>query len=479
MEFCFHSFFVIFVSLLLVSCGNTKKDTFLLIKNVTIIDSEHPVRNGMDVLIRENRIVEIATSIPNEESKVIFDGTGKYLIPGLWDAHVHLTFDTLLTSSMFDLFLANGVTSIRDTGGKMNLVKPLKDKASDHPKKFPRVKIAGPLLDGANRVYDGGAIGRPDISRGILDEDQAKAAVDDLAKQGVDLIKAYELLPPDLFKAVVSRAKYHGLKVTGHIPLSMTAIEAAESGLSSMEHMRNIEMSMSGDVDRLLAERRKMLENGRDTSGYALRSYMHKTQRARAVQSITVAQKEKVLQSLRENEVWQIPTYALNLSWELEPWNDREWHKTYKSLPKKVEQRWLKSGTSISKRSITEDRKVYLEWIKSMIPEFVKNDIPILAGTDTPIFFLTPGYSLHRELEVLVTYGGLTPIEALRTATYGPAQYFNLEKDLGTIQKGKIADLILLNRNPLVNIKHTSSITMVVKDGQYYTRSQLDEMLIN
>ncbi len=445
-----------------------------IISNVTVIDAVNPVRGPVDVWIVDDQINTIAEQIDNGARRI--DATGQYLIPGLWDFHVHLTFERDLEDRIFDLFLMNGITSVRDTGGKMHLVQPMKELAASDPDRYPRVKIAGPLLDGLPRVYDGSSAGRPDISQGLGSVAAVNQKVDELVEQGVDLLKAYEMLSPEQYKALLARAKMHGLKVTGHIPLSMTVDQAASEGLASIEHMRNLEMSMSEHRDEYLAERQGLLKAKKDTSGYALRSYMHKTYRVPSVKSISETHKQDVLESLRANHTWQVPTLALVLSGRLKVFGDLEWRKTFDYLPAEMEVAWIKYAEEIIESTSGSPDPAYMDWAADMIREFEDHDIGVVAGTDCPIFFLTPGFSLHRELETLVDHGKLTNQEALYAATVRPAAYFDMQDQIGTVEAGKIADLILLQKNPLDDISHTSSINAVIKNGVMYDHAALSKM---
>jgi len=470
--------FQLLVILLFISCKTNRIDLpqtkGYIISNVTVVDAVNPVRGPLDVWIVDDKIKQIDQSIQNNAMRV--DGTGKYLIPGLWDFHVHLTFERDLEDRIFDLFLMNGITSVRDTGGKMHLVKPMKELAASDPDRYPRVKIAGPLLDGLPRVYDGSSPGRPDISQGLSSVDDVNQKVDELVAQGVDLLKAYEMLSPEQYRALLARAKMHGLKVTGHIPLSMTADQAASEGLASIEHMRNLEMSMSDNKKIYLMERQGLLKSKKDTSGYALRSYMHRTYRVPSVKSISQENKKSVLESLRVNNTWQVPTLALVLSGRLKVFGDLEWRKTFDYLPEEMESNWIAYAEQIMSNTSGSPDPAYMDWAASMIREFQDNDIGVVAGTDCPIFFLTPGFSLHRELETLVDHGKLTNQEALYAATVRPAAYFNLQDQLGTVQQDRIADLIILNANPLDDISHTSLIHGVIKNGVLYDDQELQEM---
>ncbi len=464
------------VFMLCLSCHDvTDTELKVLISNVSIIDVDAGILPNVDVLISGNRIEKIGKDLSVSHVNEI-DGTGKYLMAGLWDAHVHLSFEPDIEESMLDLFIVNGITSIRDTGGQIDKVKKFKEEASQKPTHAPRVKIAGPLVDGPPRVYDGSSAGVPDISQGVNTVEEAKQAVDDLVEQGVDLIKAYEMLTPELFEAVVTTAKGHGLKVTGHIPLSMKVQQAADMGMSSIEHMRNLEMSMAKDADKNVLERRALIAASQDSLGYSLRSRLHTSYRNNSILSIDPENKNNVLTSLAKNDTWQIPTLALILSWRLAPWSDTQWAETYDYLPASAAKTWEEGTASMRELPVDPKREIFMTWASEMIGEFKNYNIPVMAGTDCPIFFLTPGFSLHRELEVLVAHGKMTPAEAIKSATVNPALYFDMQDELGTVEEGKIADLLLLDKNPLENIKHTRSISAVIKDGYVHDSQALETL---
>lgn len=461
--------------LLFQSCEQETGD--VLIENITTIDAINGVNENQCVVIKGNRIISIHDSSEGISAAKVIDGTGKYMIPGLWDAHVHLTFEPEVEEHMFDLFMANGITSIRDTGGQIDRMVRLKEQALSKVTHRPRVKIAGPLIDGMPRVYDGSSPGVPDISKGIFTPEEATAYVAELAEAGVDLVKAYEMLTPELFEAVVNEAKKHKLKVTGHIPLQMTVHQASDLGMSSVEHMRNLEMSMVPNAEAKVAERVKIISMSQDSMGYSVRSRLHSSYRFSSLKEIESQAKTNVLNTLNRNQTWQIPTLALVLSSELLPWSDDEWKKTFDYLPAKTKQIWLKDCAAMVDVPVSDNQKSYMNWASGMLQDLQDNDIPIMAGTDCPIFFLTPGFSLHRELQTFVENAGMDPLAALKTATYNPALYFNMEHDLGTIDAGKIADLLILDKNPLENIRNTLSIHAVIKDGYVHAKNDLENML--
>lgn len=450
----------------------------LLLQNVHTIDAKSGLKENQSILIQDNRIVEVGNSSsikPPKGSKII-DGNGKFLIPGLWDAHVHLTYEKELSPTMLQLFLVNGITSVRETGGQLDLVLAEKEKAQKDPKNLPRVMIAGPLLDGVPTVYDGSSPGRPPLGVGAGSVEEAESLVEQFAKADVDLIKAYEMLTPEAFKAVVAKAKEEDLVVTGHVPLSMDVVEASDAGMRSMEHMRNLEMACSSDWEALLKTRQDMLFEGADEAGGALRSNIHSAQRTHAIGNQDAVRRAEVLQHLADNETWQCATLSILTGASLRPFAQQEWQDYFKYLPESMEKRWRSQLEQYLQTPVDSNRVTYTSWGLEMISHLKAAGVDIMAGTDTPIFFLTPGYSLHDELALLVK-GGLTPLEAIEAATSKPAEYFNMENELGLIEEGMFADLVLLDANPLEDIRNTQQIHAVIRDGKLHDQAALEKLL--
>jgi hypothetical protein len=376
---------------------------------------------------------------------------------------------------MLDLFLAYGITSVRDTGGDIDFVNKWKNKALENPTSSPRVMVAGPLIDGYPNVYDGSDSMHPPLSIAIQSNSDVQTQIEALNGKNVDFLKAYEMLTPEQFELVMSQAKKLGLKVTGHVPLSMDVITASNLGLNSMEHMRNLELSCASNSDQLLEERKKMLEIGNKQKGGVLRTRIHQAQRQNAIQKYDEVKAEKVLQALKDNETWQIPTLALNVAGIYQPFKQDNFQASFQYLPDTIEQRWRKEIARISPPATAGFQYDYAKWKLQMVKKIYDKGIPIMAGTDCPIYYLTPGRSLHQEL-VELERAGIPALDILATATINPAKYFGLEKDLGTISEGKLADLLILGKNPLERIKNTMEIEAVIKQGKMFDRKDLDEL---
>ena len=464
-------------------CSNNKENSSeqsIIFENVNIIDAVEGLRANQTVIIKGNKIAIIknAKKIRNPSNSLIIDGAGKYLIPGLWDAHVHLSYNRDIEDVMFPLFIVNGITSIRDTGGHMDLLKRLVKKSKELNGISPRVFIAGPLIDGVPSVYDGSSRGMPNLAIGAATVEDVIRIVDSLSEEGVNQIKAYEMLSPEVFEALLKRAKEKGLLVTGHVPLSMDVVEASNLGLRGMEHMRNLEMACSANYDSLLIDRKRMISEGADLSGSRLRSMLHSAQRQHSVESMDEQRRDYVLSQLAKNNTWQIPTLTIATSGANRVYARESWRNNFRYLPEPVRSQWTNNTERSSEGSASLSSKKFGSWAYNMVKSISDAGIKIMAGTDSPIAYLTPGFSLHEELRLLV-HSGLSPMQALEAATIRPAQFFSLDKKMGRIKKGMLADLLLLDANPLDDITNTQKILGVMKNGNFMDRNYLDGILMD
>ena len=441
----------------------------IIIKHATLIDAANPVRENMTVVLQGDAIQSIEESssvIIDAQNDTIVDATGKFLIPGLWDAHVHLTFIPELDyKTAYDLFLANGITSIRDTGAVLSKLQPAIDYANENPDKTPRLFYSGPLIDGSLRVYKGKEPGFPELSIGVDENTDSEAVVNALVEQGVTFLKTYEMLSAKTFLNLLAIAQQKNLRVTGHIPLSIDLMEAIDAGLGGMQHIRNLDLACAKNAEEILAQRQTLLKNKDSLPGSALRTIIHQSQRFVAIGNLDEDRCIKVIRHLAANNVFQTPTLTINTLDSKRFYAEKEWRDTYRFLPNKLQKSWYIESINMAKETVSENDKIFEDWSMKIVGLFNKNGVKIIAGTDTPIGFLTPGYSLHKELELLVE-AGLTPLQALRSATITPAEFFNLESKMGTIEPGKYADLIILHSNPLDSIKNTQNIHMVIAKGE-------------
>ena len=475
----FKKFTFISSTFFILGCSNqvTISEDSYVIKNISIIDPIDGLQSTKSVVITDNIINKILDD-DNEfiaDNKNIIDATGKYLIPGLWDAHIHFSFDTNLAPFMPGLFLAHGVTSVRDTGGPIDLVVKMKDLSLMDPIYNPTVYIAGPLIDGTPNVYNNSSPSFPLLSIENNDIIDIESNVLGIVEREVDLLKAYEMLTENQFLAIMRIAKKSNLKVTGHIPLSMTLFSAIDSGLNGIEHLRNFALSIASNSDELYKERLELLKNPDDLPGSDLRSQIHSKQRMKALDSIDYNKFEEAANLLASKNVWQTPTLFLYRNSSLKTFKDPSFINELNKLPNQIKQKWIKeiseTDTIIDKNSLR-----YSKWLEEATGKLHKKNVPFMAGTDTPIGYLIPGRSLHIELEVMVE-SGFSNLEAIKSATVNPAKFFGLENKEGRIKDGYKADLVILNSNPLDNIRNTQDISAVIKNGEFLSRESLDSLI--
>jgi imidazolonepropionase-like amidohydrolase len=433
------------------------------ITHVTVIDPETGKEvQDRTVIISGNRISEVRDSkaIKPPASAKVVDGRGKYLIPGLWDMHVHALVAERL-DGMFPMFVANGVLGIRDMGTSMPLedIDNLRQPIASGSRLGPRIVAAGPILDG-----------RPKPSRPIFlainTPDEGREAVRRLKSGGVDFIKVYSQLSRDSFLAIVDEAKKQNISFAGHVPFAVSALEASDAGQKSMEHLWGIYLSCSSREEELRSE---MLKGGVNLPG----SERIRLELDEAAASYDEHKAEKVFAHLAKNGTWVVPTFSAVLR-DSEIFSARvTTDPRLKYIPPAVQKHWTEAaaaGAAIKSQSY--DRKL------QVVGALHRVGVPLLAGTDAGSVqpYVYAGFSLHDELAMLVQ-AGLTPMESLQTATINPARFLGMEKDLGTIEKGKVANLVLLDADPVSDIRNITKISEVFVGGKQFDRPALDQML--
>lgn len=299
-------FLFLAIAVAFISCSPNEPPADVAIQNVTVIDAVNGAREALTVLVRDGRITAVQPADKAVRATEVVDGSGQYLIPGLWDFHVHLTYDERFTQAMPGLFLNHGITSIRDTGGPLELVIPAVEAFRAPGATAPRVFFAGPLLDGEHVVYDG--INRPLLGIGNPDAETARANIALLADAGVDFVKIYEMVSPEVFAVLVEEAASRGLPIDGHIPLSMRARDVGPN-VQSLEHLRNIEMDCTANAEVAVAERRQVLTNRDGLTGIALRTQLHGAYRIPSVVAYDEEACREVLSPMMSTI--QVPTLRL------------------------------------------------------------------------------------------------------------------------------------------------------------------------
>lgn len=432
-----------------------------------------------DILLNGARIeaVEPPGGLDVPAGAEVVDGAGLYAIPGLWDMHMHVTAVAELEDRIFPLLIANGITSVRDMGGLLEEVVAARTRSRQADSLVPALYIAGPVIDGVPRVYDGSTRGAKESSVGIDTPEQAVALVDKQAAAGVDMIKPYEMLRPEPFKALVERAHRHGLPATGHVPIRMTVGQALDAGLDGIEHLRGIEFDCAEKPEELLAKRTAIMDaHDQEGGGMQLRRRVHATVRPLALESQDADRCAALIERFVEAGTWHTPTLHFVGFRALALYRDPEWLNAYRYLPPGLRERRLKTLEEFTDESKYTEWADHGRWAVDILGRMNDAGVRILAGTDSPGFIFMPGFTLHDELEALVT-AGLTEREALKAATANPARFFDVTDEVGTIEAGKRADLLLLEADPLENIRNTRRIATVILKGRILDGEDLDAML--
>jgi len=460
-RFALHLWIVLLPCLFFGAATHAQKSSpneLLVLNNVTVVD----VRTGtlqpeQTVILERNRIASVGPSksakYPRNAPSV--NCRGLFLIPGLWDMHVHLVFGDWFPGARdisLPLFVANGVTGVRDMGSELDIVQGWRNEIEAGQLIGPRICTPGPMLDGPKPRFPS--------SVAIATPEDAHRAVADLKQRGADFIKLQSLIPREAVFAIAEEARKQGIPFEGHVPDAVRAGEMSEAGMKSFEHLIGIFEGSSPAEDDFL--------KGNKTEGRFLATY--DVTRAAALASI-----------LAKNQTWQCPTLVWERGGNLIDVSDFSKDTRVKYVPASWKDKtWKRFTEEITQGYGTDDlatRKKFVEKELEVVGMLHKTGVPFLAGTDTPAgVHIFPGYSLHEELQRFVA-AGFTPLEALQTATINPARFFGIEDQAGTAEKGKFADLVLLSANPLDDIANTQKIAAVIANGRYFYRAELDKML--
>jgi len=440
----------------------------LVLEHVTVIDGTgRAPQSDQTVVIADGRIVAVgpAESITFDKTAHVVDARGKFVMPGLWDMHVHLagvnadpswSKDTLLP-----LLLANGITGVRDMGGDLTALLAWKRDVESGALLGPHILASGPWL--ASR-------GKPSAEQiPVANAEEARAAVRDLKQRGADFIKIISLPSREAFFAVADEARRQNISFVGHLPLEVGAVEASNAGMRSIEHFFYSEfvLSFSSHEDEL---RKRLLEARKNGDAAA----WEKTE-LEADATYSEEKAASLFQTLKKNGTWVTPTLAsLAITSHPEAWKLDDSNLDY--VPPSLAKEWRDSlnDEQMKKGAAQLGRLSANDW--KLTREMHRAGLPLLVGSDSLDPFVFPGDSLHRELAEFVR-AGFTPMEALQAATRGAAQFLGREKELGMIESGKMADLVLLDANPVENISNTRRIFAVIRNGQYLDRAALDVLL--
>ncbi len=430
----------------------------LVLTDVTVIDvGAGRAQPNLTVVIEGDRITGLgardALSIP--AGATVVNARGKYVIPGLWDMHVHTVFGDWFPQGKeiaLPLFIANGVTGVRDMGGDLEILLQLRKDIAQGSLVGPRMVLSGPMLDGpAPRFPSSIPVATPDDGR---------RAVADLKRRGADFIKLQSMMTAEAVTAILDEARRNGIPVAGHVPDSVRAVDASNAGQKSFEHLIGIFEASSSRED-------EFFKGGAKSAGKFLESFDAKKSAA-------------LIATLAKNQTWQCPTMVWERGGGLLDERDLAHDPLAKYAPASWKEGTWKTFTNEILKGNVDDlatRRRFVDKAQEVISAMHRAGVPFLAGTDTAAgVYVFPGFSLHEELELFVN-AGFTPREALETATTLPAKFLGMEDRLGSVERGKIADLVLLDANPLEDVRSTRKIFAVVANGRFFSRGDLDALL--
>jgi imidazolonepropionase-like amidohydrolase len=429
----------------------------LAIQHVTVIDATgKPAQPDMTVVVERDRIATVgaARKVRIPKGAPVIDGKGKFLIPGLWDMHVHGAADSRSAWS-YRLDLANGVVGVREMFGPPDAnAWRAKHVAEDGPS--PRVYLASPIVDGPMPVWRNSIV--------ASNATEGRQAVAQQKEQGADFIKVYSKLPRDAYFAIADEARARGIPFAGHVPGSVTAAEASDAGQKSMEHLFGVTIACSAQEEGLLAEAQAAV----GATFYGIF--------ARAIESYDENKAQYLFARFVKNGTWQCPTLTVLRSVTRLTDAGFKDDQRLKYVPKATKASWGTAAFIGMPPAGQAALKTFFDGNIRIVGAMHRAGVGIVAGTDTMNPYCFPGFSLHDELSLLVE-AGLPPMAALQASTKEAARFMGQLDQRGTIEPGKIADLVLLDRDPLADIHNTRSIRAVVLGGKLMPRAALDAML--
>lgn len=442
----------------------------VVITNASIVDVETgQVRDGQSIRVEGTRIREIAPAgrmrVPSGARVV--DGTGRFVIPGLWDMHVHATgfgIDRLFQP----VLVANGVTGMREMWGQLVAADSMRAAIARGEAVGPRAVVAGHILDGAPAIWPG--------SLGVNGADAARRAVDSLAKAGAAFIKVYSRLSEDEFRAAGEQAKRNRLHFAGHVPSQVTVDEAVSQGMRTIEHLQQFTTACSSRESELRQQYRDAVASPK---GWDSAAVVGRAQLNVQVQSFDAARCAALAQRIAKSETWLVPTFTVLRSVAYLDDSTLKQDPRLAYIPKFFSASWDPRQDfrfrAVTAQGWADRKRIHARQLEIGRIMF-RGGVKFLAGTDLSNPWIFPGFSLHDELANFVAIG-MTPLQALQTATLNPARFYAAVDSMGTVGVNKVADLVVLDANPLADIRNVSRIHAVVANGRLIDAQQRAALL--
>jgi len=416
----------------------------------------------MSVVISGGRILELGRTgrVRLPKDALVVNASGKFLIPGLWDMHVHEWNKEVF----FPLFIAHGVTSVRDMFSPLPQIKQWRAEIAAGTTFGPHIVAAGIFVDGPYPFCAPCTIA-------VGNADEGRKAVLKVKEMGADFIKVYSMLPRDAYFAIAEEAKRQQMVFAGHVSEFVSAAEASDAGQKSVEHLSGVLVACSAKEEVLRRENEARLR------AEGIRGDTAMLEQAAALDSFDEKKASALFARFVKNGTWMCPTLSVLRAAALS--DEASFHSDprMKYVPDFLKKQWA-DGYGWKGRTAEDNARAQRVFQKQLevVGMMRRAGVRFIAGTDTANPYIFPGFSLHEELALLVQ-AGFTPMQALQSATRDAAQYIGRLDSLGTVEKGKRADLVLLDANPLAEISNTRRINAVVLGGKLISKQEVDKML--
>ncbi len=447
------------------SCSDSKTEKThydIVVSNINVIDIKNGKVSNKTIYINNGKItkIEAIKSTDDYTVKNKIDGTGKFLLPGFWDNHIHLRGgDSLIEENrkLLPLFIANGITTVRDAGGDLTSeILQWKKEIENNTLIGPTIYTSGPKLDGEKATWAGSLV--------IESKEDVIKALDSLKKIPSDFVKIYDSrISRGNYLEILKQAKKRNMISSGHMPFTVELNEAVTSGIGAIEHLYYILKGCSSKEKKITQAIINKELGFWDSMEQLIASYDDKTA-------------QKTFQLLKDNNTYVVPTLHIGnvLSYldEVDHTNDPYLKIIGKGIIKTYDGR-IKRALNASPESI-KSRKELNTFFKKLAISLHSANVKLLAGSDSGAFnsYTYSGISLHQELKALVSIG-LKPIEAIQTSAYNGSKYLKKENQVGVIEINKVSDLVILNSNPLQAIENTSDIYRVIQGNQIYNPREI------
>ncbi|MBF9142842.1 amidohydrolase family protein [Hymenobacter properus] len=459
---------------LLVGCARrpTKLPIYdVVINHVTIIDvATGKLQPNQVVAIAKGKIVQVQTADKDSyAAKQYVNGNGRYLIPGLWDMHVHFRGGDSLAAAnkkSLTLYLAHGITTVRDCGGDLTpSIRQWQQEMAAGRIAGPRIFTSGPKIDGPGAYWPG--------SLEVETPAQISKALDSLQWLKVDFVKIYDSkISGEAYLNTIAQAQRRGLKTTGHMPYSVTLGEAVKRGLDATEHLYYVFKACSGKEDSLTALVRASLKTPKPLGLFAILPAVYDTYSPDAA--------SRIFKLMAKRRTAVVPTLYIGQTLAGLADNDHARDTLRAYIDPKIQATYARRLASARQQPLAarEFSKKLETKFRSLVPQMQAAGVSILAGSDSGPFnsFVYPGASLQEEV-ILLTKAGLTPLQALQAATINGAKFMGVAEQTAAIAVGRDADLVLLTANPLENIANIRQIDAVVSRGKAYPAAALANMM--